>query len=116
MRAPCIEKFLADNRVGDLATTSLNFWARVLGMQDIKTRFGLSRKEDGTFDKSVPQQTIETGAARYGDVEFGKTDRKLGLSICFFRKDNISEPDKLASASAQDELANRRNPTCTNME
>lgn len=104
--APCIEKFLDDNRVGDLATTSLNFWARVLGMQDIKTRFGLSRKEDGSFDKIVPQQTIETCGARYGALDFGKTNRKLGLSICFFRKENISQRDKLASASVQDELAN----------
>lgn len=64
-----------------VATTSLNFWAGVLHMQDIKTRFGLSRNEDGTFDKNVPQQTVETCATRYSAVNFSKANRKLGPKI-----------------------------------
>lgn len=102
----CIEKFIQDNRVDDLKTTSLNFWAGVLRMQDIKTRFGFVAHEDGTFAREVQQQALELSASRYASVDFGKVNRKMARAICFYRKEPISNREKLATADVQKDLAN----------
>lgn len=103
--AGCIEKFIQENRVADLKTTSLTFWAGVLRMQDIKTRFGFQAREDETFVREVPQQALELAASRYAGVDFGKANRMIARTICFYRQEPINKREKLTIGDVQKDLA-----------
>ncbi|KAJ0108698.1 hypothetical protein J7T55_011187 [Diaporthe amygdali] len=100
-----ITLFLNDSRIGDLATTSLNFWAGVLQMQDIKTRFGFQTKEDGTLQREIPDQAFQVAASRYAALDFSTVSRKLGRTVAFYRREPISKRGKLTSRDVQKDLA-----------
>jgi hypothetical protein len=101
----CIEKFLKDFRVGDLSATSLNFWAGILQLQDIKTRFGHGVDEEGAIQKQIPDQAYDVAAAQYAAVDPTAVARKIGRAIAFYRRDKISDRDKLGTPYVQRELA-----------
>lgn len=103
--AACLEKFIEDNRVDDLKTTSLNFWAGVLRLQDIKTRFGFQANDDGTFIKQVPQEAFQVSASRYADLHFGNVNRNIARAICYYRQESINKRDRLTTGDVQRELA-----------
>lgn len=103
--AACIEKFLEDNRVGDLATTSLTFWAGVLRMQDIKSRFGFQENEDGSIVRAVKEEAFAVSASRYAGLDFAKVNRKVARALCFYRQEPISQRDQLTVGDVQRELS-----------
>lgn len=78
---PYIEKFLEDNRIDDVATTSLNFWAIVLQLQDIKTRYALPANDEGIPIQDVHEEAYQQAAAKYAALNSTAASLRLGRAI-----------------------------------